>query len=306
MTTDRLQLVDQLRDVLPQLRRALVDRDPLGPVLLAHGLDRSLLRHLEGLGALDTFASTSRRWRRYHWSWQGTDAELVEKLLTLPAYAYGARLRKTISAKYQLAKAARTCYRCRRRISQGEPLLRIRLAHRSELLCLTCRLPSDEPLHEQELERLRDQLAHLHLLWPDELPRYAQQLAQLAELLAVQKLRARSPLRELRADLQQLSEWLTAADRKISVHRDRLLSQGVLDLNPEVPRYDLAEVVAEDPRALQLPAERQAAEAVLQRRAVQLERRRDADLVHQGLLHATSWLKDLGHRLTVRRLSLTL
>jgi hypothetical protein len=297
----------QLTALLPELREAFRERWAIQPVLSAHGLNRRVLAVLEELEVIRTKATSSRRWTYYEWTYQHDDQTLIDQLLDQPYFSLTREQRQRLNGRYGRASGKRTCSRCGRLPRRGTILLRTVRRGEVSLICPTCRRPDDEPLHEVELEKFRSELQKLHLLWPDDLPTLARQLRRLAgQLHEVERLRTRPRRGSLTAwarRFEELATWLQKAFHMLEPHRRRVLAEPVID--PELPApYDLAEVVSEHPSGAVTRNDRATREAILRSRARQQERRRSADMLHEGLAHATEWVQQLRHDLTLRRLEL--
>lgn len=293
------QLRRQLLELLPELRDALRNGWTLKSTLAAHGFGSRLLDQLVEVGALDYHLTKTGRWRRFTWTWDRPDAELADRVLAFPNYRYQLR-REAARARYARAKHTRHCLRCRGTIERGAIYLQLRERGRKGPACMACAKPDDLPLHERELEALRAELERVVLLWPQELPIFADRLARVGRLTQAAATGPRGDLHALGSDLVEVGEWLKHADRKLQPRRELLLSSP-----PPPPDLELVETVGEHPLAQDEGEARAAAEVRLARHTLEQHRRAAADYLHEGLLHASGWLRDLFRRLDDRRTQLT-
>lgn len=293
------QLRTQLTECLPELREAIRNCWTLRGTLASHGFGPRLLDQLVELGALDYELTRTGRWRRFRWTWDRTDGELIDRVLAYPVYRYQLR-RESARARYARAKNTRRCLRCSATIERGAVYLQLRYRGAKGPACINCTQPDDLPLHERELEALRTDLERVVLLWPQELPIYSERLARVGRLTQAAAPKPQGDLHALGSDLVEVSEWLKLADRKLQPRRDLLLIPP-----PPVTDTELAETVGEHPLALPEGEARAVAEARLAQRAAEQRRRSDADYLHYGLIHSSGWLHDIFRRLDDRRTLLT-
>lgn len=295
----------RLTAVLPELREAFRNRWSVGPALAAHGFDRRLLTVLEHVQAITSQPTTNQRWTRYVWTTNDDDQAVIDRVVDQPLFALPEALRRRLSARYVKSNGRRSCHRCGHVQASQRVLIRDGVGDQARYVCRQCWTPEDEPAHERALEALRQELQKTTMLWPDDLPKLSRQLRRIVGQLheAERRGRRRGRLTEWAERLDQLAAWLTKADHMLQPHRRRVLERPTID--PQLPApYELAEVVSEHPHGAPDKLDQATREAILRDRARHYERRRSADLLHQGLRHATEWMRALEQDLTQRRRAL--